>query len=159
MLAQNTNQSMLNEKIMSSIKDTVHASGYAIVTLNFQDYAQNNGTIKTNVPDMQKIQDLQSLIDNIRSSGYHITTINELPNSFKPQAQWATSVYQWSQDKISSVDLLKSMAQQGTMDIGSNLTTIPSWVKHDAKLQTTGQISDDEFLNAIQYLVKIHAIR
>ncbi len=157
-LAQNTNQSMLDEKIMSSIKDTVHASGYTIVTLNFQYYAQDNGTVKTNVPDMQKIQDLQSLIDTIRSSGYHITTISELPNSFKPQVQWTTSVDQWSQDKISNVDLLKSMVQQGTIQ-NTNATTIPSWVKHNANLHATGQISDDEFLNAIQYLVKIHAIR
>ena len=159
-IAQNTNQSMLNEKILSSIKDTMHASGYAIVTLNFQYYAQDNGTVKTNVPDMQKIQDLQSLIDSIRSNGYHITTISELPNSFKSQAPWTTSVYQWSQDKISSTDLLKSLVQHGTIqDTGSNLTTIPSWVKHNAKLHTEGQISDDEFLNAIQYLVKIHAIK
>lgn len=159
-IAQNTNQSMLNEKILSSIKDTIHASGYAIVTLNFQYYAQNNGTVKTNVPNMQKIQDLQSLIDNIRDSGYQITTISQMSDLFKPQAQWVTSVYQWSQDKISSTDLLKSMVQHGTIqDTGSNLTTIPSWVKHNAKLHTTGQISDDEFLNAIQYLVKIHAIK
>lgn len=159
-IAQNTNQSMLDEKILSSIKDTIHANGYAIVTLNFQYYAQDNGTIKINIPDMQKIQDLQSLIDNIRSNGYHITTISELPNSFKSQAQWATSVYQWSQDKISSADLLKSLIQHGTIqDTGTNLTTIPSWVKHNAKLHTEGQISDDEFLNAIQYLVKIHAIK
>jgi len=157
-LAQNTNQSMLDEKIMSSIKDTMHASGYAIVTLNFQYYAQDNGTVKTNVPDMQKIQDLQSLIDTIRSNGYHITTISELPNSFKPQVQWVTSVDQWSQDKISNVDLLKSMVQQGTIQ-NTDATTIPSWVKHNAKLHVTGQISDDEFLNAIQYLVNIHAIR
>jgi hypothetical protein len=159
-IAQDTNQSMLNEKILSSIKDTVHASGYAIITLNFQYYAQDNGTVKTNVPDMQKIQDLKSLIDNIRNSGYQITTISELPNSFKPQAQWTTSVYQWSQDKISSTDLLKLMLPQGSIqDKGSNFTTIPSWVKHNAKLYTEGQISDDEFLNAIQYLFKIHAIK
>jgi len=159
-LAQDTNQSMLNEKIMSSIKDTIHANGYAIVTLNFQYYAQNNGTVKTNVPDMEKIQDLQSLIDNIRNSRYQITTISEMSNLFKSQAQWATSVYQWSQDKISSGDLLKSMIQQGAIqDTGSSITTIPSWVKHNAKFQATGQISDDEFLNAIQYLVKIHVIK
>jgi peptidoglycan/xylan/chitin deacetylase (PgdA/CDA1 family) len=159
-LVQNTNQSMLNERIMSSIKDAIHSSGYAIVTLNFQDYAQGNGTVKTNVPDMKKMQDLQSLIDNVRNSGYHIVTISEMPNLFKPQAQWITSEYQWSQDKISSAELLKSMIQQGAIqDTSANLTTIPSWVKHNAKFHSSGLISDDEFLKAIEYLVKIQAIK
>jgi len=159
-LAQDTNQSMLNEKIMSNIKDTIHASGYAIVTLNFQYYAQNNGTVKTDVPDMEKIQDLQSLIDNIENSGYQITTISEMPNLFKSQAQWTTSVHRWSEDKISDIDLLKSLVQQGAIqDTDSSITTIPSWVKHNAKFHASGQISDDEFLNAIQYLVKIHVIK
>ena len=159
-LAQDTNQSMLNEKIMSNIKDTIHASGYAIVTLNFQYYAQNNGTVKTDVPDMEKIQGLQSLIDNIENSGYQITTISEMPNLFKSQAQWTTSVHRWSEDKISDIDLLKSLVQQGAIqDTDSSITTIPSWVKHNAKFHASGQISDDEFLNAIQYLVKIHVIK
>jgi len=52
------------------------------------------------------------------------------------------------------------LVQHGTIqDTGSNLTTIPSWVKHNAKLHTEGQISDGEFPNAIQYLVKIYTIK
>ena len=163
-LVQDTNQSILNDKILSSINDTIRANGYAVVTLNFQDYAQGNATAKTNTPDMEKIQNLQLLIDNIRNSGYRITTISNMANMFKPQAPWATSAFQWSHDKISSAEFLnavKSMLPQGASNSVSsyNFTTIPSWVKHTASLQSQGLISDDEFLSAIEYLVKVQAIR
>ncbi|SMH71170.1 protein of unknown function [Candidatus Nitrosotalea okcheonensis] len=40
-----------------------------------------------------------------------------------------------------------------------NFTTIPRWVKRTANLQSQGLISDDEFLSAVEYLVKIQAIK
>jgi hypothetical protein len=41
----------------------------------------------------------------------------------------------------------------------SDYTTIPSWVKHSARLQSSGLITDDEFLTSIKYLVDIYAIK
>ncbi len=157
-LAQDTNQSMLNDKILSSVSDAIKTNGYAVVILNFQDYAQGNASAKTNTPDMEKIQDLQLLIDNIRNNGYRITTLGNMTDMFKPQAPWAASVFQWSQDKISSTEFLgtvKSMVPSST----ANYTTIPNWVKTTAKLQSQGLISEDEFTNTIQYLVQIQAIK
>ncbi|MGI0065608.1 MAG: polysaccharide deacetylase family protein [Nitrosotalea sp.] len=158
-LAQDTNRSMLNDKILSSINDAVKVNGYAIVTLNFQDYAQGNTTEKTNTPDTEKIQNLQSLIDNIRNSGYRITTISNMENMFKPQAPWATSVFQWSHDRISNTEFLGTVKSMVPPQDAANYTTIPSWIKKTASLQSQGTISDDEFLNSIEYLVKIQAIK
>ncbi len=160
-LAQDTNQSMLNDKMLSSINDAIKTNGYAVVILNFQDYAQGNASAKTNVPDMEKIQDLQLLIDTIRNNGYRITTLGNMSDMFKPQAPWATSAFQWSQDKISSTEFLgtvKSMIPPSTAP-SYNFTTIPSWVKGTAKLQSQGLISESEFENAIQYLVQVQAIK
>ncbi|MHB8546802.1 MAG: hypothetical protein ACYDAJ_08560 [Nitrosotalea sp.] len=142
---------MFNYKILSNINDAIKANGYAVVTLNFQDYAQGNATAKTNTPDMEKIQNLQLLIDSIRDSGYRITTISNMANMFKPQAPLATNAFQWSRDKISSTEFLntvKSMVLQGAANSmpSYNFTTIPRWVKHTASLQSQGLISDDEFL-------------
>ncbi len=156
-LAQDTNQSMLNDKILSSVSDAVRTNGYAVVILNFQDYAQGNASAKTNVPDMEKIQDLQSLIDTIRNNGYRITTLDSMSDMFKPQAPWAASVFQWSQDKISSSMFLGTV--KSIVPSAANYTTIPSWVKGTAKLQSQGLISEDEFQNAIQYLVQVQAIK
>ena len=77
---QNSNQSMTNDKIISDIHNSMQTNGYAIVTINFQDYAQNNGTVKTNMPNNEKIQNLQSLIDDVRNTGYHIVTIKDISN-------------------------------------------------------------------------------
>ena len=71
---------MTNDKIMSDIHNSLQTNGYAIVTINFQDYAQNNGTVKMNIPDNEKIQNLQSLIDDVRNNGYQIVTIRDISN-------------------------------------------------------------------------------
>jgi hypothetical protein len=113
----------------------------------------------------QKRFDPLSLIDNVRDNGYRITTIGNMTDLFKFQAPWAASAHQWSQDKISNAEFLKtvkSMIQQDMVhDTTSsyNFTTIPSWVKHDIKFQSQGLISDNEFLNIMEYLVKVQAIR
>lgn len=157
-LAQSTNQSMLNSKIVSSIHDSIQNSGYAIVAISFQDYAQSNGTVKINAPDTEKLQNLQFLIDNIRDNGYRITTISQMPDLFKTPAPWASSTQQWLQDKIPTSEYLKTVKSM-TNSTSSGFTSIPSWVKHNAKLQSSGAITDDEFLAAIEYLVQSKIIQ
>ena len=157
-LEQNTNQSELNDRIISSIKDSIQNNGYAIVTISFQDYAQSNGTVKLNVPETAKIQNLQSLIGTIKDDGYGITTISQMPGLFKIPAPWASDTQQWSQGKIQTPEYLKTIKSMlnNTTD---SFDTIPSWVKHNARLHSSGVISDNEFLIAIKYLVNIHAIK
>jgi peptidoglycan/xylan/chitin deacetylase (PgdA/CDA1 family) len=162
-LAQNTNQSMLDDKIISSIQDSMQNNGYAIVTISFQDYAQSNGTVKINTPDTEKIQNLQSLIDEIRNNGYRIVTINKMTDMFQVPS-WANATQEWSQDKIPASEYLKtikSMIQQNVIkgQAGSDLTTLPGWVKQDAKWNSIGLVSNDEFLRAIEYLVQSNIIR
>ena len=77
---QDANQSTTNSKIISDIRNSIKVNGYAIVTINFQDDAQNNGTVKINMPDIEKIQNLRSLIDEVRNSGYQIVTIKTISN-------------------------------------------------------------------------------
>lgn len=164
-LAQNTDQSMLNAKILSGIRDAIRVNGYAIVTLNFQNYAQSNGTTRTNMPDMEKIQNLQSLIDSVRDGGYSISTVSGMASMFKPQPAWVSSAYQWSLGRSTDAEFLstvKTMVQQGVIHgtlPAHDFTSIPGWVKHDAVMHSHGAISDGEFLNVIEYLVRIQAIR
>jgi hypothetical protein len=58
----------------------MQTSGYAVISINFQDYAQNNGTTKVNMADNEKIQNLQSLINSVKSNGYQIVTIKDISN-------------------------------------------------------------------------------
>jgi peptidoglycan/xylan/chitin deacetylase (PgdA/CDA1 family) len=77
----NTTQSITNDMILADIQKNVQSRGYAMVTINFQDYAQNNGTVKINMPDNEKIQKLQSLIDDVRNNGYRIVTVKDISNT------------------------------------------------------------------------------
>ena len=77
----NANQNMTNDQIMTNIRNSIQVNGYALITINFQDYAQNNGTVKINMPDNDKIQKLESLIDDVRNKGYQIVTIKEISNT------------------------------------------------------------------------------
>jgi len=77
----NTTQIITNDMILSSIQKNIQTNGYAIVTINFQDYAQNNGTVKINMPDNEKILKLQSLIDGVRNNGYRIITVKDISSS------------------------------------------------------------------------------
>lgn len=77
----NTTQTITNDMILSNIQKNIQTNGYAIVTINFQDYAQNNGTVKINMPDNEKILKLQSLIDGVRNNGYRIITVKDISSS------------------------------------------------------------------------------
>ncbi|HZS74550.1 MAG TPA: hypothetical protein VFA69_08630, partial [Candidatus Nitrosotalea sp.] len=97
-------------------------------------------------------------IGTIQNNGYRITTINEMPGLFKIPAPWASNTQQWSQDKIQTTEYLKTVKSM-LNDTTNSFTTIPGWVKHNARLQSSGSISDNEFLTAIKYLVDIQVIR
>ncbi len=159
-LMQNSNQSTINNKIFAAVNDAVKKDGYAVIALNFQDYAQVNGTTKIDIPDTEKIQSLTTLIDNIRSQGYRITTVSKISNFLDTEHPFTSSIYSWSQDKISNTEFLNSIKSSinDTVQNNYNFTTVPSWLKHNAVFYENGQISDEEFIDAIKYLIKVHAI-
>lgn len=76
----NENQSLTLDNTMTDIRNSIQTNGYAVVIINFQDYAQSNGTLKMNMPDNEKIAKLESLIDNVKNNGYNIVTIKEIAN-------------------------------------------------------------------------------
>jgi peptidoglycan/xylan/chitin deacetylase (PgdA/CDA1 family) len=159
------NQNTPSEQLLSSIKSAINNDGFAIITLNFQDFAQNNGTEKINMPNMTKIQKLEDLIDNLQNNGIKILgikdminehTATQIPSWIKNNAKW------WSDGTISDDDFIKGIqylvqneiikvprAQSST----STIHTIPSWIKNNAKWWSDGTISDDDFIKGIQYLI------
>ena len=76
----NVNQNTTNSKIISDIRNSIKVNGYAIVTINFQNDAQNNGTVKINKPDLEKIQNLRTLIDDVKNTGYQIVSVKTISN-------------------------------------------------------------------------------
>ena len=82
----------------------------------------------------------------------------QIPSWIKNNAKW------WSQNKVNDTDFVSGiqyLIQQGDMKIPTTSITqssssskqIPSWIKTNAAWWASGQISDDDFVKGIQYLV------
>jgi peptidoglycan/xylan/chitin deacetylase (PgdA/CDA1 family) len=163
-LENGTLESVTNDMIMSQIQGSIQKYGFAVVMLNFQDYAVSNGTLKVNLPDSSQMENLGTMIDMIRSNGFGIVKISEISNQTNVTPSipsWIKfSANSWSENKTSNHGFLVSiqyMVKQNIVNApitGEQITMIPSWVKNNAKWWATGLISDDEFTNGIEFLIK-----
>ncbi|MDE1725651.1 MAG: hypothetical protein KGH89_00100 [Thaumarchaeota archaeon] len=177
-LENGTLQYMTNDMIMSQIKTSMQSHGFAVVTLNFQDYALANNTIKINSPDSSQTEKLGALIDMIRTAGFQIVKISEINNqtgnSYAINNQTSNSsaipswvkygAQSWSQNNVSNSEFLKTMQSMIKQNIVKSVTPnaelkiLPNWLKYDAMWWSSGLISGQEFVNTVEYLIKIHAI-
>ena len=167
-----TSHRLTNNEISTNVQSSLHNYGFAIVTISFQDYAKNNGTAIQNEPDLQQIQQLGSLIDEIRNRGLKIETIsainneeapNLIPSWIKNNAGW------WSNGQISDVEfisgiqymiqnhiiLIQNLPKSGE----SNGQSVPVWVKNNAGWWAENKISDNDFAKGIEFLVQQGIIR
>jgi hypothetical protein len=167
-LENGTLQYMTNDMMMSQIQNSIQNRGFAVVTLNFQDYALENGTLKVNSPDPSQIENLESLIDVVRGAGLQIVKVDEISNKTGVTSEippWAKlSAQSWSQDNASNSEFLNAiqfMIKQNTIKSttpSAELKSIPNWLKHDAMWWSSGLISDQEFASIIEYLIEVRAI-
>ena len=55
---------------------------------------------------------------------------------------------------ITELDIEKVISIYGTDGFGKSNTIIPDWIKDNARWWSEGLISDDEYVSAIQYMIK-----
>ncbi|MGI0087702.1 MAG: polysaccharide deacetylase family protein [Nitrosotalea sp.] len=152
-----------NETDLSKIKNAISNYGFAVATLNFQDYAQNNGTDKINLPNATKIQKLGDLIDEIENDGIKIVMIKKIDNQTYTKTQipsWVKNTAGWwAQGKVGDGDFVKGIQYligQGILQIPQTLPATQQTldgIKNTAGLWASGQASDDEFGKVIQSLI------
>jgi len=171
-IGNGTSHRLTNNEIFTNIQNSLHDYGFAIVTISFQDYAMNNGTVTQNEPDPQQIQQLGSLIDELRNNGLKIVTIrgigneeipNLIPSWIKNNAGW------WANGQISDSDFISGiqyMIQKHIIVIQNlpksgelNGQSIPVWVKNNAGWWAENKISDNDFVKGIEFLVQQGIIR
>lgn len=167
-LENGTLQYMTNDMMISQIQSSIQNHGFAVVTLNFQDYALANGTLKENSLDSSQIENLKSLIDMIRGDGLQIVKVSEIANQTGTTSkvpQWVKlSAQSWSQNAVSDSEFLNTiqiMIKQNVVKSAmpsAELKSIPDWLKHDAAWWSSGLISDQEFVSTIEYLIDAKAI-
>ena len=92
----------------------------------------------------------------------------QIPNWIKNVADW------WANDEISEIEFLAGieyLINNNIISIGatpcsakienqhsSSTNLIPVWIKNNAGWWATDQIEDDDFINGIEYLIKIQII-
>jgi hypothetical protein len=168
-LQNGTSQQITDDEILSNIQASIQSYGFAVVPLSFQDYAQNNGTTKENLPDPSQIDNLQKLIDKIRNNGYNMVTVSEIGNhiynTFAIPDWIKNNADSWSQDKISNSEFLTGVQYMIKQNIieglspTTELNKVPSWEKINAKWWASGLISDDDFTNGIAFMIEHGIIR
>ena len=167
-----TSHRLTNNEIFTNIQNSLHNYGFAIITISFQDYAMNNGTVTQNEPDTQQIQQLGSLIDELRNNGLKIVTIREISNEEMPNLipSWIkNNAGWWGNGQISDSDFISGiqyMIQKHIVIIQNlpksgelNGQSVPVWVKNNAGWWAENKISDNDFVKGIEFLVQQGIIR
>jgi len=163
---------LTNDEIFTNIQNSLRDYGFAVVTISFQDYAVNNGTATQNEPDLQQIQQLESLIDKVKSNGLKIVNISKINNGqisniippwIKNNAGW------WANGKMSDSDFISGIQYmiQNNIIIIQNLPPsgessgqiIPPWIKNNAGWWAENKISDNDFVKGIEFLIQQGIIR
>lgn len=156
-------QSNSSAEILSVIQQKIKADGAAVVAVNFQDFAEDNGTSKINVSNETRLERLSQLIGEIKNSGIVITNIEgafngtgiqpHIPSWLKVTAGW------WSEGELSDQDFasgLTYLLQEGTIKMLQPSATSgldrPDNARNIAGLWSKGQVSDIDFVPALQYL-------
>lgn len=163
---------LTNDEIFGNIQNSLHDYGFAVVTISFQDYATNNGTVTQNEPDLQQIQQLEALIDKVRSNGIKTTTISGIYNeqiSILIPSWIKNNAVLWADRQISDADFLSGIQYmiQNHIIVVQNLpksgessgNVVPSWVKNNAGWWAENKISDSDFVKGIEFLVHQGIIR
>ena len=107
----------------------------------------------------------------IESEVVETEVIDELPPEIKPNIpEWIkTTTLWWSNDEITDdafIKALQFLIQENILELPptdpvsetGNVSAIPDWIRSTGSWWASGAISDDEFLTAIQYLVKNNII-
>lgn len=160
----------IQQKALAKIKSNISQYGYAVVSLQSQDFAVKDGSVSKNEVDSLKLQLLGSMLDDLRSNGISVVTLDEIPSILENKSvvipDWIkSSAESWSQDGSPDSDFTKGLEYLAEQKILTSLPSqnggqkIPSWVKTNAGWWAEGKIGNADFVKGIQYLMERGIIR
>jgi peptidoglycan/xylan/chitin deacetylase (PgdA/CDA1 family) len=155
------------QKALTKVQASIKQHGFALVSLHPPDFAVKTDVFNNEV-DVSQLELLESLIDDIRSSGLEIVTLEQIPalldeksivipDWIKDNAAW------WSEGKITDSDFTKGLEyliDQNIIKIPSTQAgdetaqKIPDWIKINAAWWSEGKIGSSDFVKGIQYLIE-----
>ncbi len=158
------------QKALTKIKFNISQYGYAVVSLQSQDFAAKDGKVSKNEVDSSKLQFLDAMLDDLKSNGISVVALDEIPSILENESlvipDWIkSSAESWSKGNVSDSDFTKGLeylGEQKILKISHSQDTeqkIPSWVKTNASWWAEGKIGNADFVKGIQYLMEHGIIR
>ena len=158
------------QKALAKIKSNISQYGYAVISLQSQDFAAKDGQVSKNEVDSGKLQFLDAMLDDLRSGGIEIVTLDEIPSILENESlvipDWVRGgAESWSRAGGTDSDFAKGleyMVEQKILTAPPSQGTgqkIPSWIKTNASWWAEGKIGNADFVRGIQYLVEQGVIR
>ena len=156
-----------HEETLAEVQINLEKYGFAVVTMQPQEFSIVEKNTYTNQVNQQQIQELELLIDKIKAQGLKIVSISEIsldsrelsiPVWIKNNAGW------WATDQIGDTDFVSGiqyLINQKIMMIpladqsseSEAVAEIPDWIKNNAGWWADGLITDTDFVSGIQWLI------
>ena len=156
-----------HEETLAEVQINLEKYGFAVVTMQPQEFSIVENSVYTNQVNQQQIQELELLIDKIKAQGLKIVSISEIsldsrelsiPVWIKNNAGW------WAGDQIGDTDFISGiqyLINQKIMMIpladqsseSEAVAEIPDWIKNNAGWWADGLITDTDFVSGIQWLI------
>ncbi|MFB5598322.1 MAG: polysaccharide deacetylase family protein, partial [Nitrosopumilaceae archaeon] len=153
---------------LDAIKNSIEENGFAVVTLNPQEYAMYEGDQIVDQIDTTRLNELEKLLKIISKSNFEIVSISqinldskasfEIPDWIKNNAGW------WADNQITDSDFtsgIEFMIKENIIripDLPEKESTakqqVPDWIKNNAGWWAQNLITDEDFVNGIEFLVK-----
>jgi len=163
------------DKTFSDAINGIEEYGFAVITIHPQEYSVYSGGVYENEVNSEQINELQSLIEKIKTENIQVVPLDEIntrikivplkdmdlisdskvPSWIKNNAGW------WRDGNIddnSFIHGLEFLIENEIIQIppatrGSDSSEIPLWIKDNAGWWAEGRISDDDFIYGVSYLV------
>ena len=156
-----------HEETLAEVQINLEKYGFAVVTMQPQEFSMVENNAYTNQVNQQQIQELELLIDKIQAEGLKIVSISEInidpielsiPVWIKNNAGW------WATEQIGDTDFVSGIQYLINQEImiipladqsseSEAVAEIPDWIKNNAGWWADGLITDTDFVSGIQWLI------
>jgi hypothetical protein len=94
----------INDKAFTKIKKTWNATGFAVINIQAKNYAVKDGDVSKNQVDLAQLQNLESLLDFLKSKGIKIETIKQIAKEMPSQKlpTWSNKILGWYEQGLIS---------------------------------------------------------
>jgi len=156
------------QKALAKIRSDISQYGYAVISLQSQDFAAKDGKVSKNEVDSSRLLFLDGVLDDLKSNGIGIVALDEIPSILENNSlvipDWVRSgAGSWSKGGADSdfAKGLEYLVEQKILNATSqgDEKKIPPWIKTNAGWWAEGKIGSADFVKAVQYLVERGIIR